>query len=100
MRNTLPQRRKCYTFKHRFRDFSYHVTTGLYPSGELGEVFLNTEKTGTQVDANARDFAIMISLLLQHGCSMETISNALTREGDGTPSTIAGAVADILGEKK
>ena len=101
MRNTLPQRRHAETFKFQFRAqrASYHVTTGYFPNGALGEIFLSTNKTGSQSEADARDFAILISLLLQHGCSLELISGALSRELDGSPSTLAGTVTDLLVKK-
>ena len=59
-------------------------------------MFISTNKIGTAQDALARDIAILMSLALQHGCTLETIRDALTREADGAPSTIAGAVADKL----
>jgi hypothetical protein len=47
-------------------------------------------------DAEARDGAILLSLLLQHGCSLETIQNALLRNPDGGPAGPLGAVVDLL----
>ena len=101
MRRALPQRRHAETFKFRFQAqrASYHVTTGYYPDGTLGEIFLSTNQTGSQSEAIAHDFATLISLLLQHGCSVETISKTLTRERDGGPATLAGAVTDLLTKK-
>ena len=58
--------------------------------------FISTNQVGTQLDALARDVAVLMSLALQHGCAIETIRHALTREAEGAPSTIAGAVADRL----
>ena len=40
--------------------------------------------------------AVLLSIALQHGVPLETIKHALTREGNGTPSTIIGAVVDRL----
>ena len=101
MRKPLPQRRRSETFKFQFRAHraSYHATTGYFADNTLGELFLNTSKTGSQSEADARDFAILISLLLQHGCTLETIRGALTREMDGSPSTLAGTVTDLLVKK-
>jgi hypothetical protein len=101
MRNALPQRRRSDTFKFRFggQNAAYHITVGYFPDGKLGEVFISTNKIGSMSDALGRDIAILMSLALQHGCAMETMRDALTREGDGTPSTIAGAVADLLAPK-
>ena len=101
MRETLQQRRCSNTFKFRFggQNAAYHCTIGYYPDGKMGEVFLSTNKSGSMMGALARDIAILMSLNLQHGCAMETMRDALTRNGDGSPSTLAGAVADILAPK-
>jgi hypothetical protein len=97
-REPLPNRRKGETFKLRHADQrgAYHITTGRYPDGRIGEVFISTNKIGTAQDALARDIAILMSLALQHGCALTVMRDALTREGNGAPSTIAGAVADKL----
>jgi hypothetical protein len=97
-REPLPMRRQADTFKFRFggQNAAYHVTVGYYPDRRLGEVFLSTNKSGSQMEALARDIAILMSLALQHGCAMSTMRDALTREVDGSPSTIAGATADVL----
>jgi len=101
-REMLPLRRQCATFKIRFggQNSAYHITLGLYDDGRLGEVFISTNKIGSAADALARDIAILMSLAMQHGCAMQTMRDALTRNADGSPSTIAGAVADrITGEQ-
>jgi hypothetical protein len=95
-RRALPPRRNAETFKLRFGDqrAAYHVTLGYYDGGDLGEVFISTNSVGSSVDAMARDLAVLMSLALQHGCKLETMRSAVTRESDGKPSTIAGAVID------
>src|SRR5262245_40920122 len=97
-RNTLPQRRYSETIKFRFggQNAAYHLTCGYFDDGTLGEVFLSTNKIGSSAEAIARDVAILISLSLQHHCSLETMKGALTREANGEPSSIAGAVIDRL----
>jgi hypothetical protein len=101
MRIALPTRRPTETFKFRFQAqrAAYHLSMGYYPDGKLGEVFLSTNQTGSQSEAIAHDFATLISLLLQHGCDLETIRNALTHDRDGNVTTIAGTVVDLLIEK-
>jgi hypothetical protein len=97
-RQALPQRRRSETTKIKFGNgrAAYHMTTGFYDDDRLGEIFISTNQVGTSLDAMARDLAVLMSLCLQHGCAVETIKHALTREADGSPSTIAGAVADRL----
>jgi hypothetical protein len=100
-RTTLSPRRYCETFKlhHGSQRAAYHVTVGYYGDHATpGEIFVSTNKIGTAQDALARDIAILMSLALQHGCALTTMRDALTREADGSPSTVAGAVADTLTE--
>ena len=98
-REPLPQRRACETFKLRHGDqrAAYHITLGQYDDGRLGEIFISTNQVGTAIDALARDVAVLMSLALQHGCAIEVMRAALTREADGKASTVAGAVADAIG---
>jgi hypothetical protein len=99
-RKPLPLRRRAETIKVRHGGATYHISTGHYAGGQLGEVFISTNKVGSNIEAMARDLAILISLALQHGCQIETISHALTREQDGSPATIAGAVANNLAQRE
>lgn len=101
MRETLPGRRRSDTFKFRFggQNSAYHLTVGYYPDGRIGELFISTNKIGSAAEAIARDIAILMSLNLQLGGNMQTMRDALTREGDGSASTIAGAVADLLSKE-
>lgn len=98
-RVTLPQRRHAETFEIAFGGLnkSYSVTVGYYADHcTVGEIFINGGKSGEAVEAIARDGAVLLSLALQHGVPIETISHAITRDGHGEPSTIVGAVIDRL----
>src|SRR5262245_15893488 len=99
-RKTLPQRRYAETFNMTFggQNREYTVTVGYYGWGtrEVGEVFITGAKTGSDAEAIARDGAILLSIALQFGAPLETIAHAITREGNGAPSTIIGAVIDRL----
>lgn len=99
-RNALPNRRfgEAFELMHGGQNSVFHVNIGRYPDSSIGEVFISGSKSGTAFEAVARDGAILLSLALQHGVALETIKHALTREGDGTPSTIIGAVVDRLTE--
>src|SRR5262245_54973656 len=102
VRNTLPQRRYCETFelRHGGQNTMFHVTLGRYPDGSIGEVFIGGAKAGSEVEAVARDGAVLLSILLQHGVPLEVVQHALTRDGDGSAATIIGAVVDRLTEAK
>lgn len=95
-RAALPNRRETETFelRHGRQNTPFVISVGRYPDRRIGEVFISGGKTGSDFDAVARDGAILLSLALQHGVALETIMRAITREGNGEPSTIVGAVVD------
>ena len=99
-RRLLPQRRHCETFEIAFGGLGRQnvVTVGYYATGEPGEVFINSGRSGEQVEAVARDGAVLISLALQYGVPLENIRTAITRLENGEPSSIVGAVVDKLME--
>ena len=47
---------------------------------------------------NARAAAVAASLLLQHGCSVDTLRQALTRNGDGSGSGPLARALDLIAE--
>jgi hypothetical protein len=96
IRRTLPQRRASETFDLRFWNQSFTVSVGFFDDGTPGEVFVNSHKSGGDVEAIARDAAVVISLALQHGAAAETLRHAITRNSNGTPASILGAVVDRL----
>lgn len=103
-RELLPERRAGETFEITFAGEKYHVTTGYYPNGQLGEVFITRirdksgAKLGVQLEGMARDAAILLSIALQYGTPVETIRHAVTRDEKNQPTTIIGAVVDRLYE--
>jgi hypothetical protein len=103
MRATLPHRRECETFElaHGGQNSVFQITIGRYGAEgghRVGEVFIAGSKSGTAFEAVARDGAILLSLALQHGVDLDIIKHAITREPDGSASTIVGAVVDKLVE--
>ena len=74
----------------------FAVTVGFFDDGAPGEVFVNSRKPGGDVEAIARDAAVLLSLALQHGVPVETIRHAVTRCSDGSPVSILGAVVDRI----
>ncbi|RXG91561.1 hypothetical protein [Bradyrhizobium zhanjiangense] len=100
MRRILPQRRDCETFEMAYGGLakSHTITLGFYEDGTLGEVFINGGKTGEVVEAIARDSAVLLSLALQYGAELSNIKSAITRDEQGSPQSIVGAVIDRLCE--
>ena len=101
MRRILPQRRSCETFEIDFGGLarSHTITLGFYDDGALGEVFINGGKSGEQVEAIARDGAVLLSLALQYGAELSNIKSAITRDEQGAPTSVVGAVVDRLSEE-
>lgn len=100
-RRALPMKRRCETFEIAFGGLarSHTVTLGYYDDGSLGEVFITGGKSGEQVEAIARDGAVLLSMALQYGVPLDTIRHAITRDGQGAPSSIVGVVIDRLAVK-
>jgi hypothetical protein len=95
-RDALPNRRRCENIEVQFAGVPVSVTFGYYDDDRVGEVFLSTRKAGTPVDIAARDTAVLMSLLLQYGCSAKIIRRALTADAQGRPEGLAGIVAGLI----
>ena len=95
---TLPQRRRAETFElcHGGQNTPFQITVGYYPDDRIGEVFIAGSKSGSDLEATARDGAILLSFLIQFGVPLDVIQHAITREENGSPSTVIGAVIDKL----
>jgi hypothetical protein len=97
-RERLPNRRghELLTFEHD--GIKYTAGVGRFADGGLAEIFLSTARHGTAVDLNARDAAVAASLLLQHGCPVDTLRRALTRNANGSASGPLARALDLLAE--
>jgi ribonucleoside-diphosphate reductase alpha chain len=98
-RHRLPNRRGHELLSFEHGGIHYTAGVGRFENGEVAEIFLNTRKHGTAVDVNARDVAVAASLLLQHGCSVDTLRRALTRNSDGSASGPLAHALDLLTEQ-
>jgi hypothetical protein len=102
-RHRLPNRRALETFAIEHEGQRYKVSIGrelvCVDREQLGpvlEVFVNAQKVNSPADVLVSDGAILISLLLQHGCSIETINHAMKRNPDGSPSSPLGRAAALI----
>lgn len=100
-RRRLPDRREHTVINFTTAD-GFHYTAGLgyFPDGRLAEVFLNSGKVGTAIETAARDSAVVASIALQAGVSIETIRHGLTRNGNGEASGPLGALLDLLHDEE
>jgi hypothetical protein len=97
-RQRLPNRRACESFEFRHAGHPFTLSAGHYPDNRIGEIFISSNRAGSQVEAVARDSAIAVSIALQFGADLETIRGALTKDHDGGPATALGAALDVLAE--
>jgi len=97
-RRRLPNRRSAVAFELEHAGHRYRMHVGHFSDGAIGEVFLDSAKQNSALDAFASDAAILISLLLQHGATPAEIGHALRRSPDGAPASLIGAAVDRLAE--
>jgi hypothetical protein len=96
-RRRLPQRRLHQLVDFQHAGYRYTAGLGFFETGELGEIFINVPgRSGSTIEAVARDAAILASICLQYGASAEVIRRALTRNGDGSAGGPLGAALDLL----
>ena len=94
----LPNRRGHELLDFEHGGIRYTAGAGRFEDGGLAEIFLSAAKHGTAVDVSARDAAVAASLLLQHGCPVDTLRHALTRNSDGSASGPLARALDLLSE--
>jgi ribonucleoside-diphosphate reductase alpha chain len=67
IRRRLPKKRASRTIKFRVADTEGYITTGEFPDGSMGELFLKVAKQGSTLAGIMDAFAISISMGLQYG---------------------------------
>lgn len=95
-RKRLPNRRGSETFSLECARLAYIATVSRFDDGRLGEIFLTNNKSGSSVDAAARDSAIVCSIALQYGADVEVIRKALCRDARGGANGPLGVALDML----
>src|SRR5262245_6635403 len=100
-RRRLPDCRLCTTFEavHRgkhHQDRCYTISVGFFDEHDPAEVFITGPKIGSELEAVARDCAILWSIARQYGAPVDVLAHALTQEEDGSSSTIIGQIATML----
>jgi len=75
-RRKLPDRRKGYIQKASVGGHKVYLHTGEYEDGELGEIFLDMHKEGAAFRSLMNNFAVAISIGLQHGVPLEEFVDA------------------------
>jgi hypothetical protein len=96
-RRRLPNRRGCQTLNCQCGAHGYTATVAYFPGTDrLAEIFLGNGRAGSDVDAAAKDSAVVCSIALQFGVPVETIPHALLRDSQGNASSPLGVALDLL----
>ena len=89
-RQDLPARRAGYTQKAAVGGHKLYLRTGEYDDGTLGEVFIALHKEGAAFRGLMDNFAIAVSLGLQHGVPLEAYVEAFTFTRFGPAGVVEG----------
>lgn len=84
----LPDRRENVTQRVSIGSAKIYLTIGFFDEGDVGEIFLALEKTGSERRWLYDEVARLASKLIQHGCPLEMVLEAWL----GTKGRPAGPV--------
>ena len=95
-RDRLPNRRSAISTSFERDGARFEMTTGFYPDGRAGEVFLNADRANSLLDFLMSDAAILASLALQYGAPLDEIRHALKRDIRGDAASPIGLALDQI----
>lgn len=95
-RRRLPNRRRSETFEFERDGSTFRITVGYFPNNEVGEIFVNGDRAHSMLDVMISDSAILASLALQWGASLQEITHALKRDNQGRAASPIGAALDRI----
>lgn len=95
-RERLPNRRPNETQEFDRDGIRIVLTVGYKPTGEVGEIFLNADRSDSMLDVLMSDAAIIASIALQYGVSLRQIAHAIKRDRFGIASSPIGAAIDRI----
>jgi hypothetical protein len=95
-RRRFPNRRHAETLAIERDNLHLCMTTGKFPDGTIGEVFLTAAPLNSLLDALVSDAAICVSIALQFGAPLDTIRHALRRDSRGEAASLIGAALDKI----
>jgi hypothetical protein len=98
MRERLPHRRRSEIATFELAGTKFRATISRLHTGQIGEVFLDTDRPCSGVAVAARDIGIAASLALQFGCPASTLNKALQRLSNGGPAGPLAACLDLFEE--
>lgn len=100
-REPLPARRQSQTRTIFWQNHLITITAGYYDDGRIGETFADVERGG-HMQATLSDACVLISIALQHGHTLATLSKSLAFmpdfAGNEIPASPIGAILTALAE--
>jgi hypothetical protein len=95
-RKRLPHRRAAETIAFERDGARFEMTAGFYPDGRLGEIFLSADRANSLLDFLMSDAAILASIAMQYGATLEELQHAMKRDSRGKPSSPIGEALDRI----
>jgi hypothetical protein len=92
-RRQLPSRRDADVFDFEHAGIAYRAHVGRFDDGSPAELFLDGGKIGSAAAIGAHDGAVLASLALQSGLTVDRLLHSMQQLRDGSP---AGPVAKAL----
>jgi hypothetical protein len=95
-RERLPNRRAAVSGGFERDGARFEMTAGFYPDGRPGEIFLNADRANSLLDFLMSDAAILASIALQYGASLDELRHALKRDSRGAAASPIGEALDRI----
>jgi hypothetical protein len=95
-RDRLPARRSAISTSFERDGARFEMTAGFYPDGRPGEIFLNADRANSLLDFLMSDAAILASIALQYGASLDELRHAMKRDTRGEASSPIGTALDRI----
>jgi hypothetical protein len=100
-RARLATRRPSTSFAFACGPYHYVATISYFPgTNQLAEIVLGNGRAGSDIDAAAKDSAVVASIALQHGVPVDVIRKAQLRGGQGKSSSPLGAALDTIAVRR
>jgi hypothetical protein len=96
VRRRLPNRRSAISTSFERDGARFEMTAGYYQNGQPGELFLNADRANSLLDFLMSDAAILASIALQYGASLDELRHAMKRDSRGKPSSPIGEALDRI----
>jgi hypothetical protein len=95
-RRRLQNRRDSELFNFQALGLEFTASISRYPTGEIGEIFIDPAKPGSAINTLVHDMAIAFSFAVQHGADAADILRALDCDEEGRPLSPLGVAIDAF----